>query len=92
MFAGHTALQAASQNGHSDVIKVLMKYEVNFEIEVCFFIHVIINNIGFNGSVDIKIKHSTNDLPKLKPIYYRGLFYIHGPVGLKHRKNGTVYN
>jgi ankyrin repeat protein len=34
MFAGHTALQAASQNGHSDVIKVLMKYEVNFEIEV----------------------------------------------------------
>lgn len=33
MFAGHTALQAASQNGHSDVIKVLMKYEVNFEIE-----------------------------------------------------------
>jgi len=34
MFAGHTALQAASQNGHSDVIKVLLKYEVNFEIEV----------------------------------------------------------
>lgn len=34
MFAGHTALQAASQNGHSDVIKVLMKYDVDFEIEV----------------------------------------------------------
>ncbi|XP_060065231.1 E3 ubiquitin-protein ligase MIB1-like isoform X1 [Ylistrum balloti] len=33
MFAGHTALQAASQNGHSDVIRVLMKHDVDFEIE-----------------------------------------------------------
>ncbi|CAH1773055.1 unnamed protein product [Owenia fusiformis] len=33
VFAGHTALQAASQNGHVEVIKVLMKYDVNFEIE-----------------------------------------------------------
>ena len=35
MFAGHTALQAASQNGHVEVIKILMKYEVHMEIEVC---------------------------------------------------------
>lgn len=34
MFAGHTALQAASQNGHTDVIKILMKHDVDFEIEV----------------------------------------------------------
>lgn len=34
MFAGHTALQAASQNGHVEVIKILMKYDVNMEIEV----------------------------------------------------------
>ena len=34
MFAGHTALQAASQNGHVEVIKILMKYNVDMEIEV----------------------------------------------------------
>ncbi len=34
VFAGHTALQAASQNGHIEVIKVLMKYDVDMEIEV----------------------------------------------------------
>lgn len=34
VFAGHTALQAASQNGHSDVIKILINYHVDFEIEV----------------------------------------------------------
>ncbi|WAR24400.1 MIB1-like protein [Mya arenaria] len=33
VFAGHTALQAASQNGHVDVIKVLMKYDLDMEIE-----------------------------------------------------------
>ncbi|KAH3847253.1 hypothetical protein DPMN_089572 [Dreissena polymorpha] len=33
VFAGHTALQAASQNGHLDVIKVLMKYDLDMEIE-----------------------------------------------------------
>ena len=35
VFAGHTALQAASQNGHVEVIKILMKYDVDMEIEVC---------------------------------------------------------
>ena len=34
VFAGHTALQAASQNGHTEVIKVLMKYDVDAETEV----------------------------------------------------------
>ncbi|KAK2193980.1 hypothetical protein NP493_4g12025 [Ridgeia piscesae] len=33
VFAGHTALQAASQNGHVEVIKILMKYNVDMEIE-----------------------------------------------------------
>ena len=34
MFAGHTALQAASQNGHEDVVRVLIRYEVDLEMEV----------------------------------------------------------
>ncbi len=33
VFAGHTALQAAAQNGHLDVIKVLLKYQADVEIE-----------------------------------------------------------
>ena len=34
VFAGHTALQAASQNGHEDVVRVLIRYEVDLEMEV----------------------------------------------------------
>ncbi|XP_049314109.1 E3 ubiquitin-protein ligase mind-bomb isoform X1 [Bactrocera dorsalis] len=33
VFAGHTALQAASQNGHTDVIQVLLRHNVDVEIE-----------------------------------------------------------
>lgn len=33
VFAGHTSLQAASQNGHLDVIKILLKYNADVEIE-----------------------------------------------------------
>jgi len=33
VFAGHTALQAASQNGHLDVIQLLIRYNCDFEIE-----------------------------------------------------------
>lgn len=33
VFAGHTALQAASQNGHVDVIKTLMKFDLDMEVE-----------------------------------------------------------
>ncbi|XP_008212555.1 E3 ubiquitin-protein ligase MIB1 isoform X1 [Nasonia vitripennis] len=33
IFAGHTALQAASQNGHLDVIKILLRYKADVEIE-----------------------------------------------------------
>lgn len=36
VFAGHTALQAASQNGHEDTVRVLIKYHVDLEAEVCF--------------------------------------------------------
>jgi len=35
VFAGHTALQAASQNGHLEVIKILLRYKADVEIEVC---------------------------------------------------------
>lgn len=34
VFAGHTALQAASQNGHVELIKSLTKYDVDMEVEV----------------------------------------------------------
>lgn len=34
VFAGHTALQAASQNGHLEVIKILLRYKCDVEIEV----------------------------------------------------------
>ncbi|XP_053680164.1 E3 ubiquitin-protein ligase mind-bomb [Anopheles nili] len=33
VFAGHTALQAASQNGHLEVIEVLLRYNIDVEIE-----------------------------------------------------------
>lgn len=33
VFAGHTALQAASQNGHLDVIQTLLNYSADIEIE-----------------------------------------------------------
>uniref|UniRef100_U5EJK2 RING-type E3 ubiquitin transferase n=1 Tax=Corethrella appendiculata TaxID=1370023 RepID=U5EJK2_9DIPT len=33
VFAGHTALQAASQNGHYEVIQVLLRYSADVEIE-----------------------------------------------------------
>jgi E3 ubiquitin-protein ligase mind-bomb len=41
VFAGHTALQAASQNGHMSVIKILMKFNVDLEIEVFVFYSLI---------------------------------------------------
>lgn len=34
VFAGHTALQAASHNGHLEVIKILLRYKSDVEIEV----------------------------------------------------------
>ena len=39
VFAGHTALQAASQNGHVDVIKTLMKFDLDMEVEVINTLH-----------------------------------------------------
>ncbi|XP_063237015.1 E3 ubiquitin-protein ligase MIB1 isoform X2 [Bacillus rossius redtenbacheri] len=33
VFAGHTALQAASQNGHLEVIKILLRHRADVEIE-----------------------------------------------------------
>ncbi|XP_014247997.1 E3 ubiquitin-protein ligase MIB1 [Cimex lectularius] len=33
IFGGHTALQAASQNGHVEVVKLLLKHNANIEIE-----------------------------------------------------------
>lgn len=36
--AGHTAMQAASQNGHVDVLKLLLKHNVDLESEVRFYL------------------------------------------------------
>ena len=36
VFAGHTALQAASQNGHLEVIHVLLRAQASVEKEVIF--------------------------------------------------------
>ena len=33
-FNGHTALQAASQNGHIDVVRCLIRFGANIEEEV----------------------------------------------------------
>lgn len=33
VFAGHTALQAASQNGHMEIIKILLRTKAEVEIE-----------------------------------------------------------
>lgn len=37
VFAGHTALQAAAQNGHLEVVKILLRHEADMELEVCSF-------------------------------------------------------
>lgn len=37
VFAGHTALQAASQNGHLEVIKILLRFSADVEMEVSIF-------------------------------------------------------
>ena len=34
VFAGHTALQAASQNGHEETVRVLIRFNVDLEAEV----------------------------------------------------------
>ena len=40
VFSGHTALQAASQNGHIDVVKLLISIKATLEIEVSLKIYV----------------------------------------------------
>lgn len=34
VFASHTALQAASQNGHIEVLKILLRHNADVELEV----------------------------------------------------------
>lgn len=34
VFGGHTALQAASQNGHLEIIKLLLRHQADVEVEV----------------------------------------------------------
>ena len=37
VFHGYTALQAASQNGHLEVIKLLLHHKADVEVEVCYY-------------------------------------------------------
>ena len=55
--AGHTAMQAASQNGHVDILKLLLKQNVDVEAEVCKpslktayvnFLEIILNKMEFH--------------------------------------------
>lgn len=42
--AGHTAMQAASQNGHVDILKLLLKQNVDVEAEVIKFLKYLSKN------------------------------------------------
>ena len=52
---GHTALQAASQNGHLEVIKVLLRHGADVEIEVrcCFFFIVFLKEIFVKSCLSV---------------------------------------
>jgi ankyrin repeat protein len=41
VFASHTALQAASQNGHIEVLKILLRHSADVELEASSFSFVI---------------------------------------------------
>lgn len=50
VFAGHTALQASSQNGHEDTVRVLIRFGVDLEAEVRFFrfcFYLLVQSINF---------------------------------------------
>lgn len=42
VFGSHTALQAASQNGHLDVIKLLLRHKADVEVEVCSLLCLVL--------------------------------------------------
>ena len=43
-FNGRTALQAASQNGHMDIVRCLIRYKANLEEEVSKHVHVCLDH------------------------------------------------
>jgi len=59
VFAGHTALQAASQNGHLEVIKILLRYKADVEIEVYS---------SFTVRKDVTSDHLSRNLIRLFPL------------------------
>lgn len=73
VFAGHTALQAASQNGHIEVIKVLMKYDVNMDIEdkdgdravhhAAFGDEPAVIELLFSGGCDLNARNKRRQTP-----------------------------
>lgn len=61
VFAGHTALQAASQNGHLEVIKILLRHKADVEIEV----EAVVHNFDFRSALcSCHCIHT--DIPSLK--------------------------
>lgn len=53
VFAGHTALQAASQNGHLEVIKILLRHKADVEIEVGAVLHNFMSPSEFLSALNI---------------------------------------
>jgi len=41
MYGGHTALHAACQNGHLNIVKLLLTHNADVEIEVRFILFTI---------------------------------------------------
>lgn len=68
VYASHTALQAASQNGHLEVIKILLK-EKKLNLEVCIKMHVRLA-IAVGG-----FKRAVGELLALVIRYISGLVY-----------------
>lgn len=64
VFAGHTALQAASQNGHLEVIKILLRHKADVEIEV----EAVLHNFVFNSVLCICHCYHTGH-PEMKECY-----------------------
>jgi E3 ubiquitin-protein ligase mind-bomb len=52
VFAGHTALQAASQNGHLEVIKILLRHKADVEIEVGVIEHNFMSRLFFTVVIE----------------------------------------
>ena len=82
VYAGHTALQAASQNGHVEVVKILMKYDVDLEVEVQLIILPFIQNIRNRNCQNFAIFFSGKICPYVGVILSHCGGNFHIPIGI----------